>query len=154
MNRCFIILLVTLLLSSCNTSNSNVDMIKKSTILDFPGMYLGDMLDNYKFFTETEWSEFSTPQGEDIVQFVGRYINTEDSIFEDYYPERKNFIDVRKGYITIQFTIYKQEMDDGTNFEIAYVGTKRDSAEYNSTSESEQWSIISKISNNKPLDIY
>jgi len=150
MNRCFIILLVTLLLSSCNTSNSNVDMIKKSTILDFPGMYLGDMLDNYKFFTETEWSEFSTPQGEDIVQFVGRYVNTQDSIFNYSGGPNpvKNFIDIRKGYITIQFTIYKQEMDDGTNFEIAYVGTKRDSAE---STERRQLEIMSNISNNKPL---
>jgi hypothetical protein len=142
-------------------------MVKNGFDIDYPSMLIGDMLDNYRFFTDTEWTEFTTSQGKEIVQFVGRYENPKDTltavvdeptpqdVILRYYAwdsRYEVFRGTRKGFVKIQFAIYKQEEDDGTAFEYSYVGTKNDEdKEYGLTSNERQWAIIDAISKNKPL---
>jgi hypothetical protein len=82
---------------------SNIEFVKGS-ILDIDySLSIGDALDNYKYFTSTEWKEFETSQGREVVEFKGYYF--------------KNDVIIR-----IQFRINKdwQEDDEGASFRVGY----------------------------------
>lgn len=143
-------------------------MVKSAYSEDYPGLSFGAMLDNYRYFTSTEWREFTTSQGKEIVEFIGRYDTPKDSItiynVENPTPQdviiHKNssgdYIVVRRalrGFVKIQFTIYKYEDSDGNSLEISFVGSKfDDEKKYPSSSKKKQWEIIDRISENKKLD--
>lgn len=72
--KAVIIIFTSLLVfSSCENPFGNVALIKKSVYGDNKSLTLGDALDNYKYFDKTEWSEFTTKQGKEYVNFTGNY---------------------------------------------------------------------------------
>ena len=98
---CFLLCIV--LLYSCTSFLSNTELVKDAIYEEDYSISIGDALDNYKYFTRTEWKEFTTEQGRDIVEFRGFYF--------------KNDVMVR-----IQFILNKdlQEDTEGANFRIGY----------------------------------
>ena len=100
---CFGLLVSSIVFYGCNSFLSNTEFVKKSVFEDDYSISIGDALDNYEYFTHTEWSEFTTPQGREVVEFKGNYF--------------KNDVIVR-----IQFVINKdrEEDDDGLSFRIGY----------------------------------
>jgi hypothetical protein len=81
--------------------------VKQSVFKDEASMKIGEALDNYKYFKKTEWTEFTTKQGKEVVEFNG-YYNQNDIV------------------VRIQFIINKdrQEDADGVNFRIGFEGYK------------------------------
>jgi len=95
-------LVVLVLFSAC--SESNTELVQNSILQDVDySISIGDALDNYKYFTNTEWREFTTSQGREIVEFKGHYF--------------KNDVIVR-----IQFRLNKDLMEDdeGVSFRVGY----------------------------------
>ena len=83
---------------------SNTEIVKNSILADVDySISIGDALDNYKYFTNTEWREFKTSQGREVVEFKGQYF--------------KNDVIVR-----IQFRLNKdlEEDDEGVNLRVGY----------------------------------
>jgi len=62
-----------LLTNPLSSSVGNTAVIKKSILDTDYSISIGDALDNYKYFTKTEWKEFKTSQGKEIVEFEGNY---------------------------------------------------------------------------------
>ena len=119
-------------LSGCNYF-SNTERIKRGIYgIDY-SISIGDALDNYKYFTKTEWKEFTTSQGREVVEFKGYYF--------------KNDVVVK-----IQFRLNKdlKEDKDGSNFDVGY-----QSYSYLSKSgekrEIEDKKLIDKIYKNKEI---
>jgi len=104
-STCMVMCIV--LFTSCNNYISNTDYIKNSFFVEDYSMNIGDMLDNYQYFTKTEWKEFTTERGQEIVEFNGYYY-------------QKHII------VRIQFTINKDRLEDdkGATFKVSYVGHK------------------------------
>jgi len=118
--------------SSC--SSSNTDFVKDSVLADFDrSISIGDALDNYKYFTSSEWDEFTTSQGREIVEFKGYYF--------------KNNVVVK-----IQFRMNKdlQEDADGASFIINYQGYIY-TTENGEQREKKDNSLIREIYNNREI---
>jgi hypothetical protein len=50
----------------------NIDVVKKSILSDLDDtLSIGDAFDQYKYFTKTEWKEFKTAQGKEVVEMTG-----------------------------------------------------------------------------------
>ena len=115
------------------TSDSNIDIVKDSVLLEDRSISVGEALDNYKYFTNTEWKEFTTSQGREVVEFKGYYSNT-DII------------------IKIQFRMNKdlQEDADGAFFNVNYVGFIYTTAQ-GEQCEINDDSLLDKIYNNKEI---
>jgi hypothetical protein len=113
---------------------SNTEFVKQS-FLDFDqSSTIGEVLDNYRYFTNTEWEEFITDQGKEIVEFKGYYTDDFD-----------NDLVVR-----IQFRMNRDRRidDEGHAFNIAYVGR---TYYQGSTTESSCSNCLSKIYKNAML---
>jgi hypothetical protein len=84
--------------------NSNTSIVKKSILIDIDhSLSIGDALDKYKYFTRTEWREFKTEQGRNVVEFKG-------------HCHKWN------GIVMIQFILNTDliEDSDGLNFRVGY----------------------------------
>jgi hypothetical protein len=101
--KCIALLTTVMLFASCNYF-SNTEYVKNAILYDVDySISIGDALDKYKYFTKTEWEEFTTANGREIVEFKGYYF--------------KNNVIVR-----IQFILNKdlQEDSEGINFRVGY----------------------------------
>lgn len=109
-----------ILFISCNLFISNTDFVKQSVFKDEASMKIGEALDNYKYFKKTEWTEFTTKQGKEVVEFNG-YYNQHDIV------------------VRIQFIINKDRQEDanGVNLKIGFEGYKFLNQ---SNDESKSWS--------------
>lgn len=141
------VILCICLLSNCTHFTNNTDLVKNS-FLDFDqSATIGEVLDNYQYFTETEWNEFTTEQGKEVVEFVGHYEYIDKAIWWDGPkddPKSYRYVEfifdfeigdnkmaTVSGIVTIQFLINKdrREDSDGHIFKVAYVGKKGYSGE-------------------------
>lgn len=95
------------LLTSCSSFFSNTNLVKDYVDEIDPSITLGQALDTYKYFTKTEWEEFTTDRGKEVVEFKGYYF--------------ENDIVVR-----IQFLINKDWAKDknGNSFKFGFQGYK------------------------------
>lgn len=84
---------------SCNFFLSNTEYVKNSVLNTDYSMKIGDALDNYKYFKKTEWNEFTTKQGQEVVEFNG-YYNQNDIV------------------VRIQFIINKDRQEDADGLTI------------------------------------
>jgi len=142
MKKCIYLTLCVFFLTNCNHFTSNIKHVKNS-VLDFDqSSTIGEVLDNYKYFTHTEWEEFTTEQGKEVVQFFGYYEYTRDAIWwsgpKDDPNSYKLFVygfDVEihenktgtiSGIVSIQFLMNKDRRADadGATFNVAFVGHK------------------------------
>jgi len=100
---CLTLLITSIVfLIGCNYF-SNTERLKRGIYgLDY-SISIGDALDNYKYFTKTEWREFTTSQGREIVEFKGYYL-------------KSNVV------VRIQFRLNKDLKKDetGSNFDVSY----------------------------------
>jgi hypothetical protein len=71
-------ILTILLLASC--SSSNIDKVKDGTMEFNETTTIGNVLDNYKICSNTEWSEFKTDIGEEVVSFICKQDIIRDAI--------------------------------------------------------------------------
>lgn len=124
-----------LLLTNCSSFLSNTEYVKDAVLdIDY-SLRIGDVFDNYKYFKKTEWKEFNTKQGKEVVEFNGYYY-------------QKNII------VEIQFAINKDRMEDaeGKTFRLSYVGYRFINQ---SDDDSESLSsLISDIYNNKEISYF
>ena len=121
-----------IIFSGCDSGN--VAYIKDSTWSEDETVEIGSALDGYDYFIKTEWEEYETKQGREIVEFKGYYF--------------KSDLVVR-----IQFTLFKDFWamdDDGNDFKINYQGI---SYVTNSGEEREEKNLdlMKKIYKNKEL---
>jgi hypothetical protein len=142
MKKFIYLILCISLLTSCNHFTSNTKLVKNS-FLDFDqSATIGEILDNYQYFTHTEWEEFTTEQGKEIVQFFGYYEYTRKAIWwsgskddPKSYRLPTVYFDVEihedktgtmSGIVSIQFLMNKdRRVDaDGHSFNVAFVGCK------------------------------
>ena len=87
-------------------SFSNTEFIKNSILADVDySISIGDAFDNYQYFYDTEWREFKSAQGREIVEFRGILSECEEIVI-------------------IQFILNKdlREDDEGSSFRIGYIG--------------------------------
>ncbi|MFA7446103.1 MAG: hypothetical protein WCY89_09165 [Flavobacteriaceae bacterium] len=111
---------------------SNTNLVKDHVDDLDPSLTLGEALDNYKYFIKTEWKEFTTQRGQEMVEFNG-YYNEKDIV------------------VRIQFLINKDwvEDEDGNMFRLGFQGYKFKNQE---DSESEPLnSLINDIYKNKEI---
>ena len=117
------ILVMILCLYGCT---SDPIKIVKNGILKFDSsITIGDAFDNYKFFESVSWEHFTTEQGRNVVQCIGKIKNT-------YY------------IIKTQFRISK---DDDTKFNISYIGAWEGDEEIIKNLD-----YIENIYSNSPID--
>ena len=92
-------------LSGCG--NSDVNTVKNGTLGNFNTLTIGNALDNYKYFTDTDWRFLETQNGKRVVEFKGIYD-----------PEKLSKISKFKELsLIIQFTMRVQK-----GFDLTYVG--------------------------------
>jgi len=129
-------------LTSCTHFASNTKLVRNS-FLDFDqSATIGEVLENYKYFVETGWNEFTTEQGREVVEFVDHYEYTKKATWwsgpKDDINSYRCFvygfdvnIDENKmatitGIVTVQFIMNKDRREDseGHTFKVVYVGHK------------------------------
>lgn len=128
-------LMYVVLITGCNLFLSNTEYVKNSVWMTDYSMKVGDALDNYKYFTKTEWKEFTTDRGKEIVEFNGYYF-------------QKNII------VRIQFSINKdrRENEEGASINLSYEGYKFINQ---SDDKSESYSsLLSAIYENKEISYF
>ena len=144
MKKFIYLILCICFLTSCSHFASNTTLVRNS-FLDFDqSATIGDVLENYKFFVETDWNEFTTEQGREVVEFVGHYEHTRKAIWwngpkDDINSYRysvfeygfdvnidENKMATRSGIVSIQFLMNKDRKEDanGHTFKVAFVGHK------------------------------
>jgi hypothetical protein len=92
-------------LSGCG--NPDIDNVKNGTLGNFKNLTIGNALDNYKYFTDTNWRFLETDNGKRIVEFKGIY--DADKICKN--TEFKQLV------LVIQFTMRVQK-----GFDLSYFG--------------------------------
>lgn len=90
------------------TEESNIDEVKNSVWENYPSVTIGDLLENYKYFTEKSWKGFTTENGEEIVEFRAKYE------VEGKYEKGVH-------WFSFQFIMYK--LDNNYIGEWGYIGT-------------------------------
>lgn len=146
MKKIYYILLigVIVLFDGCGDAfDSNVDFVKKSYMIDDLSISIGDALDKYPNFTKSEWKEFKTPQGKEIVEFQGYYE------YNGYGVEESKEV-----IICIQFTLNENRQKDknGQCFNVSYKGysyIKKDGGNIKLSSEFLSSDLLADIMNNK-----
>jgi len=130
MRKFIYLILCVSFLTSCNTFTSNIRLVRNS-FLDFDqSTTIGEALDNYQYFIKTEWTEFTTEQGKEVVEFYGYFedrVEYKEGMQSFGYPFNLEIIDgfvEEKGIVLIQFLMNKDRMldDEGHRFKVVYVG--------------------------------
>jgi len=128
-----VVVILALALTNSFSSETKTDIIKKS-ILDIDySISIGEALDNYKFFTKTEWREFTSTERREVVEFKGYYF--------------KNDV-----VVLIQFKLNKdfKEDDEGRSFLVGYQSYSYES-ENGEKKEIEDDDLIDMIYKNKEI---
>ncbi len=95
-------------------SSSNIEFVR-SGVFDFdPSIYLGNALENYPYFSAYTWSEYTSPQGRQLVRFTAFYNLVSDLQTLGVLSEQINMEIVP----TVEFNIDFAIDVDGTNYEI------------------------------------
>ena len=119
---CALLVVSIVFFTGCD-SPSNTNIVKNATLSNDHTVFIGDAFENYKYFTKTEWKEFATSQGREIVEFNG------------YYSEKE-------AVVIIQFAISK---DNSLKFELVYVGYSSMRTDSEKEAESLPNSVIDSI---------
>jgi hypothetical protein len=101
---------IGLFLSLVITGCSDVSTVKNGTLNFDNSITVGEAFDRYKYFSDTDWTDFKTSNGRKIVQVTGE--------FNDDYLKKMGWTkQFKKASLIVQFKINKDD-----TFEISAIG--------------------------------
>jgi len=106
------LLIVGVFLSLMVTGCSDVNIVKDGTLNFDKSITVGEAFDKYSYFSDTDWTDFKTSNGREIVQVAGEF-NV------DYIKKMGWEKQFKKASLIVQFKINKDD-----TFKIAAIGFK------------------------------
>lgn len=96
--------------SDDGSKEDNINVVKNFAFFLNRSLRIDDVLHNYKYFKRTEWLQFTTEEGLEVVKFEGYY-----------YKDDQKYI------ITIEFIMNKEGEvgEDGASFKRGFTGYKK-----------------------------